>query len=100
MTATKNIESFRKILSQTAITNIFEVMADQSQGPKSEQKALYNSLVFGHFRPYFGQKSDPTYPRANFFPKIIHQKKFSSKFLLSAKVLMAQPGGQSVTKIF
>ena len=30
--------------------------------------------VFGHFRPTFGEKIDPKYPRGNFLSKRIHKK--------------------------
>ena len=34
-------------------------------------------LVFGHFKPIFGQKIDPKPPRGPFNPKRIHQKEIS-----------------------
>ena len=41
--------------------------------------------VFGHFWPIFGLKIDPKYPRGNFLPKRIHQKKFQLKIPIFSK---------------
>ena len=66
----------------------------------SKAKSTVKHSIFWHFRPIFGQNIDPKLPRSHFVPKRIHQKNISSKFQFSAKLMMAPPGGQKVTKIF
>ena len=56
--------------------------------------------VFGKFEPIFEQKMDPKLPGSHFPPKRIYQKNFNSRYQFSAKVMMAPPGGQVVTKNF